>query len=239
MESAGNIGVFLAEKGLDPKTREACARIAEEVGRRRHLAGDGIGSLAAQQIADFIRGEAFSEIWRMQSTEASIPIDEALFTAFQAAREGRASQLQKEVLRRQAWTIFDRRTGQPEDVTFEKIEDMQAWDSVVNAPWFFRTPEELRDEASLVLQLERIAPHRLRRKPGPPKGKPLKIKVGGDWTPQLLRSELTRLGLSETKFARLMGVNQKSVNKWCTKGIPDARQAQISDVLNALEPPVH
>ena len=74
-----------------------------------------------------------------------------------------------------------------------------------------------------------------KRKPGPPKGRPLKIRVGGDWTPQALKAELARLGLSEAKLAKMLGINAKSVNKWSRTAIPDDRQEEISVVLTAYE----
>lgn len=74
-----------------------------------------------------------------------------------------------------------------------------------------------------------------RKRPGPPKGRPLKIRVGGDWTPQALKAELARLGLSEAKLAKMLGINAKSVNKWSRTAIPDDRQEDITVVLKAYE----
>lgn len=74
-----------------------------------------------------------------------------------------------------------------------------------------------------------------RKKPGPPKGRPLKIRSGGDWTPQALKAELARLRLSEVKLAKMLGINAKSVNKWSRTAIPDDRQEEISIVLKAYE----
>ena len=220
---------------MDPRTQEACAQIAEEVARRRHLAGDERGGETALQIAKFIREDAFRGLKNAPPGATVMPFDENLFRAFQAAREDRATPTQLEVLRHKVWTIFDKRVGRSDDVSLEQLIAMGAWDSVVNAPWFIRSEVSLNDERTLVAALERIAPHRLRKKSGPPKGRALKIRVGGDWTPQLLRSELTRLGLSETRFAKLIGVSQKSVNKWCKNNIPDERQTEITTVINAFE----
>lgn len=86
---------------------------------------------------------------------------------------------------------------------------------------------------AVLLRLKEL--HSEKRKPGPPKGRPLKIRQGGDWTPQALKAELARLGLSEARLAGLIGINQKSVNKWCRIAIPDERQEQISAVLKAYE----
>ena len=220
---------------MDPRTQEACAPIAEEVARRRHLAGDSGGGDTALQVAKFIREDAFRKLKGSSSGEPVMPFDENLFLAFQAAREDRATPAQMEALRHKQWTIFDARVGRSEDLNLDQLIAMRAWDSVVNAPWFLRGAEEIDDERALVAALERVAPHRLRKKSGPPKGRALKIRVGGDWTPQLLRSELTRLGLSETRFAKLIGVSQKSVNKWCKNNIPDERQTEITAVINAFE----
>jgi hypothetical protein len=74
-----------------------------------------------------------------------------------------------------------------------------------------------------------------RKRPGPPKGRPLKVRAGGDWTPQALKAELSRLGLSEVKLAKMLGINPKSVNKWSRTAIPDDRQEEISVVLKAYE----
>jgi transposase-like protein len=63
----------------------------------------------------------------------------------------------------------------------------------------------------------------------------LKVRLGGDWTPQALKAELARLGLSEARLAGLIGINQKSVNKWCRTAIPDDRQEQVTAVLRAYE----
>lgn len=87
--------------------------------------------------------------------------------------------------------------------------------------------------AIVLLRLKELQAEK--RKPGPPKGRPLKIRLGGDWTPQALKAELSRLGLSEAKLAKLIGINQKSVNKWCRSAIPDDRQDQISSVLREFE----
>ncbi len=86
---------------------------------------------------------------------------------------------------------------------------------------------------AVLLRLQELKTER--KKPGPPKGRPLKIRHGGVWTPQALRAELARLGLSEARLAGLIGINQKSVNKWCRTDIPDDRQDQITVVLKTYE----
>ena len=52
---------------------------------------------------------------------------------------------------------------------------------------------------------------------------------------QALKAELARLGLSESRLAGLIGINQKSVNKWCRTAIPDDRQEQVTAILRAYE----
>jgi hypothetical protein len=94
-------------------------------------------------------------------------------------------------------------------------------------------PEQLFAEAMLAAaEMLDAAP---KKRPGPPKGRLSKIRYGGDWTPQLLKAELSRLDLSETRLAKLLGINQKSVNKWCRNAIPDERQGQITEVLTQYE----
>lgn len=86
---------------------------------------------------------------------------------------------------------------------------------------------------AVVIRLQEIRISR--KKPGPPKGRPLKVRAGGDWTPQALKAELGRLGLSEVKLAKMLGINPKSVNKWGRTAIPDDRQEEITLVLQAYE----
>lgn len=78
---------------------------------------------------------------------------------------------------------------------------------------------------------------RLKRRPGPPKGRPLKVRQGGDWTPLFLRAEMQKLGISEARLAEAMGVSNSAVHKWATVAIPDRRQAQLTEVLRGFEQP--
>ena len=76
---------------------------------------------------------------------------------------------------------------------------------------------------------------RLKRRPGPPKGRALKMRQGGDWTPMLLRAEMQRLKLSEARLAKAMGVSSSAVHKWATLAIPDDRQDALTSTLRGVE----
>lgn len=87
----------------------------------------------------------------------------------------------------------------------------------------------------LISLIENSLTGRLKRRPGPPKGRALKIRQGGDWTPMLLRVEMQRLGLSEARLAKAMGVSSSAVHKWATLAIPDDRQDALTSALRTFE----
>lgn len=88
----------------------------------------------------------------------------------------------------------------------------------------------------LISLIQNSLSSRLKRRPGPPKGRPLKTRQGGDWTPLLLRVEMQRLRLSEARLAKAMGVSSSAVHKWATLAIPDDRQDSLTAALRGFEP---
>jgi len=87
------------------------------------------------------------------------------------------------------------------------------------------TPAQLVSEA-----IEAILSNRLRRRPGPPKGRSLKPPKEGAWTPLILRAEMNRTGINAAKLSKLLGVSHTCIQKWLKKGIPNQRE----DMLNTI-----
>ena len=92
-------------------------------------------------------------------------------------------------------------------------------------------------EDLLLRGAEAVAEGRIKKKPGPQKGTRRKHQAEGPWTPQLLKAEMTRLGVTFEKLGAVMDppCGRPSVFKWIQSGIPPARQDQISRAMEKFE----
>jgi len=91
------------------------------------------------------------------------------------------------------------------------------------------TPAQLVSEA-----IEAILANRLRRRPGPPKGRSLKPPKEGAWTPLILRAEMNRTGINAAKLSTLLGVSHTSIHKWLKKGIPSEREGSLNKIFEKI-----
>jgi len=87
-------------------------------------------------------------------------------------------------------------------------------------------PAQLVSEA-----IEAILANRLRRRPGPPKGRRLKPPKEGAWTPLILRAEMSRARITAAKLSTLLGVSHTSIYKWLKSGIPNEREDQLNRIF--------
>lgn len=84
---------------------------------------------------------------------------------------------------------------------------------------------------------EAVAEGRIKKKPGPPKGRRQKSQSEGPWTPQLLKAEMQRLQVTFEKLGSMMTppCGRPSVYKWIQNGIPTDRQEQITKAMEVFE----
>ena len=92
-------------------------------------------------------------------------------------------------------------------------------------------------EDLLLRGAEAVAEGRIRKKPGPQKGAKYKVQGEGPWTPQLLKVEMTRLGITFERLGAGMDppCGRPSVYKWIQGGIPPGRQEQITRAMERFE----
>lgn len=84
---------------------------------------------------------------------------------------------------------------------------------------------------------EAVAEGRIKKKPGPAKGTRRKPQSEGPWTPQVLKAEMARLGVTFERLGAAMvpPCGRPSVFKWIQSGIPSARQDQITAAMEKFE----
>jgi hypothetical protein len=84
---------------------------------------------------------------------------------------------------------------------------------------------------------EAVAEGRIKKKPGPAKGARRKPQSDGPWTPQVLKAEMARLGVTFERLGSAMvpPCGRPSVFKWIQGGIPSARQDQITAAMEKFE----
>jgi hypothetical protein len=92
-------------------------------------------------------------------------------------------------------------------------------------------------EDLLIRGAEALIQGRIKRTPGPQKGQKRKPTSEGPWTPQVLKVEMERLGVSYERMGAALEppCGGPSVFKWLTKGIPQARQDQVTRAMEAFE----
>lgn len=85
--------------------------------------------------------------------------------------------------------------------------------------------------------VEAVAEGRIKKKPGPAKGSRRKAQSEGPWTPQVLKAEMARLGVTFERLGAAMvpPCGRPSVYKWIQSGIPSARQDQITSAMDLFE----
>ncbi len=112
------------------------------------------------------------------------------------------------------------------------------------SPFENLTPEELVRKAAehgttpvLIVQraVEALLEGRLKIPPGLFKGRSAKKRMGGEWTPILLRAEMVHLGISAVRLSKVIGVSHSAVNKWLHIAIPDLRQEAITKAMASLK----
>lgn len=152
----------------------------------------------------------------MTITDSAWPRD-ALHDAFKALLEGGATSAQRILVENFMELIFP----------FGKL-----------------TPEQLVQKAAehgttpvLIVQcaVEALLEGRLKKRPGYFKGHSTKKRMGGEWTPILLRAEMLHLGISAVRLSKIIGVSHSAVNKWLHIAIPDPRQEAITKAMTSLK----
>lgn len=92
-------------------------------------------------------------------------------------------------------------------------------------------------EDLLMRGAEAVAEGRIKKKPGPAKGTRRKSQSEGPWTPQVLKAEMARLGVTFERLGAAMvpPCGRPSVYKWIQGGIPSVRQDQITRAMDLFE----
>lgn len=92
-------------------------------------------------------------------------------------------------------------------------------------------------EDLLLRGAEAVTEGRIKKKPGPAKGTKRKVQSEGPWTPQVLKAEMSRLGVTFERLGAAMvpPCGRPSVFKWIQSGIPSARQDQITKAMDSFE----
>lgn len=88
-------------------------------------------------------------------------------------------------------------------------------------------------ENLMLAAVEAVVEGRIKKKPGPPKGRKNNVPQSGPWTPETLREEMERQNLSLRALAAKFDppLSDVAIHKWLQKGVPAGRQAELTEIL--------